>query len=175
MTSQPAPEAQKSTVPVKINAVGIETLLDRAKEIYEVIAQRAYELFDGRGRQDGFDLEDWLSAERELLRPISLEVTESDNRLTVRAEVPDFSEKDLKVSLEPRRLVITGKVEEASEQKAGETFYTSRHSNEIFHTLDLPAEVDPLTASATLKQGILELLLPKSDKPEAGRVEVKLG
>jgi len=32
----------------------------------EVIARRAYELFQERGRQPGRDLEDWLRAEREL-------------------------------------------------------------------------------------------------------------
>jgi len=31
------------------------------------IAQRAYELFEARGRVDGHDLEDWLQAERELM------------------------------------------------------------------------------------------------------------
>ena len=174
MSTQPALEAKTSAVPVKINAAEVETLFDRAKEIYEAITRRAYDLFDGRGRQEGYDLEDWLSAERELLRPVPLEVTEADNRLTVRAEVPGFSDKDLKVSLEPRRLVISGKVEESSEQKTGETLYTTRRSNEIFHTLDLPADVDPAKASAALMQGILELRLPKSGKAEPGRVEVKV-
>jgi hypothetical protein len=32
----------------------------------ERIAQRAYERFEERGRQDGRDLDDWLEAEREL-------------------------------------------------------------------------------------------------------------
>jgi hypothetical protein len=31
------------------------------------VAQRAFELYCARGQQDGFDLEDWLQAERELL------------------------------------------------------------------------------------------------------------
>jgi outer membrane protein TolC len=31
------------------------------------IAQRAYELYEQRGRQDGRALEDWLSAERQLV------------------------------------------------------------------------------------------------------------
>lgn len=175
MSSQPAPEAKTSAVPVKITAIGDETLFDQAKEIYEAIARRAFELFDGRGRQDGYALEDWLSAERELLRPVPVEVTETDDRLMVRAEVPGFSDKDLKVSLEPRRLVIAGKVEASSEQKTGETLYTTHRSNELFHTLDLPAEVDPAKASAALKQGILELRLPKSTEARPGRVEVKVG
>ena len=32
------------------------------------IAQRAYELFIARGHQHGHDMEDWLTAERELTR-----------------------------------------------------------------------------------------------------------
>jgi len=33
----------------------------------EEIAQRAYALYEARGRGDGHDLDDWLEAERELL------------------------------------------------------------------------------------------------------------
>jgi hypothetical protein len=33
----------------------------------EHIAQRAYALYEARGREDGHDLADWLQAERELL------------------------------------------------------------------------------------------------------------
>jgi len=34
--------------------------------VLEQIAQRAYELYEARGREDGHDLEDWLRAEREI-------------------------------------------------------------------------------------------------------------
>lgn len=39
----------------------------------EAIARRAYAKFEARGRAHGFDLEDWLEAERELLAKVSLE------------------------------------------------------------------------------------------------------
>jgi len=32
----------------------------------DIIARRAYELFEERGREDGHDLDDWLQAEHEL-------------------------------------------------------------------------------------------------------------
>ena len=38
----------------------------RAAADHAHIAQRAYELYEQRGRQDGRDLEDWMKAEREL-------------------------------------------------------------------------------------------------------------
>jgi len=34
--------------------------------LYERIAQRAYELYEQRGRQAGYESEDWLQAEREI-------------------------------------------------------------------------------------------------------------
>ena len=37
------------------------------KSISEAVAQRAYELFLARGASHGFDLQDWLDAERELI------------------------------------------------------------------------------------------------------------
>ena len=36
------------------------------KEIQERIRQRAYELYEARGKGDGHDLEDWLQAEAEI-------------------------------------------------------------------------------------------------------------
>ena len=43
----------------------------RAAGDHHHIAQRAYELYEQRGRQDGQDLEDWLKAEHELAGSIS--------------------------------------------------------------------------------------------------------
>ena len=36
------------------------------EEVQEQIRQRAYELYEARGRGDGHDLEDWIQAEAEI-------------------------------------------------------------------------------------------------------------
>jgi hypothetical protein len=47
----------------------LETDTPQLKTIrYEEIAERAYALYLERGREDGRDVEDWLQAERELLK-----------------------------------------------------------------------------------------------------------
>lgn len=38
----------------------------RAEGYHDRVEQRAYELYEQRGRQDGGDMEDWLDAEREV-------------------------------------------------------------------------------------------------------------
>ncbi len=40
---------------------------DRASDIEESIRQRAFELYEQRGRVDGFALDDWLQAETDIL------------------------------------------------------------------------------------------------------------
>jgi hypothetical protein len=45
--------------------------------LYDRIACRAYEIFDGNGRLAGRDLADWFQAEKEFLHPLHIEVSES--------------------------------------------------------------------------------------------------
>ena len=36
-------------------------------DLHAAIARKAFELYEQRGKADGFDLDDWLQAEREVL------------------------------------------------------------------------------------------------------------
>jgi hypothetical protein len=42
------------------------TPVSESPELENQIRQRAYELYEARGREDGHDLEDWLRAEEEI-------------------------------------------------------------------------------------------------------------
>jgi HSP20 family protein len=87
--------------------------------------------------------------------------------------MPGINEKDIEIKVEPRRVYITGKREEKSEdKKRGETFYSER-SNEVFRVVDLPAEIDPDKVKATLSKGELEITLPKKEIGKKVRVEAK--
>ena len=44
-----------------------ETELSDTALLRRLFARRAYQLYEGRGCLDGFDLQDWLQAEREIL------------------------------------------------------------------------------------------------------------
>jgi HSP20 family protein len=124
----------------------------------------AYELFEGNERRFGHDIEDWFKAEMDMLHPVHVNIVEAEDSLEVKAEVPGFSEKEIEVSVEPRRLTITGKreTETKREEKKTETVYSEFCSNQILRTLDLPATVDAEKTNATLKNGVLQLTMPKA-------------
>jgi len=165
------PVPAKASVPVK--AIGPNDLIERFNKVYDEIAGRAFSIFENDGRIFGRDLENWFQAETELFHPLHVNVAEADGTVTVQAEVPGFEVKDLEVTLEPQRLIISGKRETNEETQKGKTIYKEQCSNEVFRAIALPTEVDASKATATLKNGVLELRVPKGAKATAGRVEVK--
>jgi HSP20 family protein len=144
---------------------------ERAKSIFEEISRRAYEIFEGNGRTGGRDLDNWFQAERELLHPVHIQMSESGEALEIKAEVPGFHEKELSISVEPRRLVITGKRETKREESKGKTIYSETCAREVMRVVELPVEVQTEKVTATLKNGILELNLPKAAKAKSIKVE----
>ena len=174
MSAQSATAMQQTKTAVPAKQSVTDDVFDRIQKTYDTIARRAFEIFDSNGRWFGHELEDWLRAESELLHPVHLEIAETDDNLTVRAEVPGFTTKELTIDVEPRRLTITGKHEAKEEAKKGKTVYSERCAKEILRVVDLPAEVDTSKVNATLKDGILNLDMPKVAHAKSVRVEPKV-
>lgn len=135
----------------------------RISEIHDAIARRAFEIFDANGRVPGRDVEDWLRAESELLFPVSLDISESDNALVVRGALPGFKVADLEVTVEPGRLTIAGNREMQEGQATEEVVSPERSGAWIFRTVDLPVEVNAGEVTGSLKDGFLELTLPRAE------------
>jgi HSP20 family protein len=135
---------------------------DDIKQMFDSLARRAFSIFESSGRSFGNDVADWFRAERELFHPAHVELAESGDAFTVRAEVPGFAPKDLDINLEGRRLTISGKREKHEERKDKKTVYSETCSDQLLRVVDLPADVNAEATKATLKNGILSLELPKA-------------
>lgn len=155
------PRAEQLSAIKKVKA---DLLTERMNEAFNAVAHRAFEIFDGRGRAFGLDLEDWFKAEGELFHPVHVQMAVSEEALEVHAEVPGFKENELAISVDRRRLTITGKRESIREQKKGKTVYSESCSDEIFRVVDLPVDVDADNVRATLTNGVLNLTMPKATK-----------
>jgi HSP20 family protein len=138
-----------------------DTFVERMGQMSAAIARRAYELFEARGSERGDDWQDWFRAESELLTPVPVKVTETDQELHIRAEVPGFTDKDVGVRVGPRRLIICGKKQPASEQEKGRAASRVERSDEIVQVVDLPHEIYPDKVKATLENETLTITLPK--------------
>lgn len=145
-----------------VNLVPPAILLDRKQELRNLIARRAYEIFESRGREPGRHLEDWLQAESEVMYVCRHDLRESDLAFTLRAEVPgSFTPEQLKVSVEPHRLMVTGERELDVLRGEGSKAYKEKRPQHIFGMHDLPNEVDAAKARAILRGEVLEIVMPK--------------
>jgi HSP20 family molecular chaperone IbpA len=147
--------AQASRVPKFADEDGKSRI---AQALQDRISLRAYSLYEESGQPDGNHFADWLRAESEILQR-TLDVRESGSWLAVNASLPDVTPEDVLISVEPKRVLIQAvRSEEAKNNTAHESGSTRR---ELFLVQDLNVEVDPETASASLKDQKLTLMVKK--------------
>src|SRR5260370_9375975 len=139
MADQAAREVVQA--PEMLKPVPDDPFIELAREINDLIARRAYELFESGGSAHGHDRENWLRAESEILLNAPLDIRETETAVTIRVDVPGFSENDLEVRIAPRRLYITGQRPEASEQQEGKTVYSERRSGRLFGVLARSSQI----------------------------------
>ena len=143
-------------------------LIENVPDLHDLIASRAFEVFEGNGGHAGHDLDNWLRAEAEFFHPLHIEVSESPEAFTVRSDVPGFKEKDLQIDVEPRRVTIAGKRETTKQSNGKKTIYSETCSDRILRVVDLPAAVVAKKMKTTVKNGVLQLDLPKAEPDKQG-------
>jgi HSP20 family molecular chaperone IbpA len=160
MKLQSPPQRRKAAIPVKL--VAADVLLDRKNEMQNAIARRAYELFEGHGRTNGHHIDDWIEAKVEVVRAYRHDLKESAGAIVFKAELPcSFTTDQLDVSVEPRRLMLSGETE-LDVIRGGDTpAHTEKRTQRIFGVEELPVDVDPSRTTAKLKGNTLEIVMPK--------------
>jgi HSP20 family protein len=101
-----------------------------------------------------------------------LEVVERDDEFAVTAELPGIEEKDINVEVHGNVLTLRGeKRSERSGEGEGRT-WSERVYGEFHRAIELPAEVQCDKASASFKNGVLTITLPKSDASRVRSIPV---
>ena len=156
----PAPKAAFTTksaltAPHIIQGTPSEAL-DR--EIQQWIADRAYQLYEESGRQDGNDERNWRQAESEVMHG-NLKVHESGTWLALSAVLPDSSAEDVQICVDPSRVTVKTEKDLVAEEAIHQ--HPAAERRKAFWAVELPVEVEPSTASASLKHSKLNIMVKK--------------
>jgi len=89
--------------------IPLRDLTDCLLQAYDRVARRAYQRFLNRGGVPGGELEDWLSAEHELLGNLPVDLEDAGNSLSALASVPGLTGGELEIGIDSRWLVILGR------------------------------------------------------------------
>jgi HSP20 family protein len=98
-----------------------------------------------------------------------VDVTETENELKVEVDLPGLTKNDIKVNVESNVLTIEGEKSSVEKEEGRRYHRTERVSGSFKRSLRLSTQVDATKITATHKDGVLTLTLPKSEvaKPKA--------
>lgn len=127
--------------------------------------------FTGFGEADRWPL---LPREFSLQAAPHFEVSETDDEVEVKAELPGMEEKDIEVLLDENLLTIRGEKKEEREEKKRNYHFSELSYGEFRRSLALPSGIDREKVKATFKKGVLKLTLPKTTASVAQRKRIEI-
>lgn len=103
----------------------------------------------------------------------SVDVSETEKEIIVKAEVPGMEGKDIHVSIDGKVLTLRGERKHEKEEK-GENFHRVERSYGRFsRQIRLPADVAEEKVKASYKRGILKITMPKTQKESVKKIQIK--
>ncbi len=115
------------------------------------------------------------SGQRTPQRPVFLppaDIYETKDSIVVLAEMPAVSSEGVDISLERRVLTIRGR-SAASEPAGYQRVYNEYAEGDYERVFTLSENIDRDRIEATLKDGVLQLVLPKAEAAKARKIELK--
>jgi HSP20 family protein len=103
--------------------------------------------------------------------PVNLFV-DRDGGLVVRAEVPGVKPDEIALTVEPRRLTIAGERARRVDEK-GSDHRRERRFGRFSRTVQIPEELDPATATAEVRHGVLTVRVAKRADARARQIKVQ--
>ncbi|MGZ8198903.1 MAG: Hsp20/alpha crystallin family protein, partial [Burkholderiales bacterium] len=90
-----------------------------------------------------------------------------------KVEIPGIKKEDLHVSLTGNMMTIKGETKTEEKEEKGDYYRCEISRGSFARSVMLPAEVDDSKAKAEMKDGMLEITLPKLE--QAKKRDIKIG
>ncbi|MFA9443821.1 Hsp20/alpha crystallin family protein [Egicoccus sp. AB-alg6-2] len=103
----------------------------------------------------------------------ALDVEETEDVFTLHVELPGVTADDVEVSLEENVLTIAGERRFYDEKAADGFRRIERHFGRFHRAVRLPDRVDGDKVSATYRDGLLTITVPKAEEAKPRRITVK--
>ncbi len=100
----------------------------------------------------------------------AVDIYETDEAFVVKAELPEVTESDMNIIVEDNTLTISG---ERKSRREGKNYYQiERYSGAFSRSFVLPSTIEKNGIKATLKDGILNVILPRIAEELPKRIEI---
>jgi HSP20 family protein len=100
-------------------------------------------------------------------------VFEREGKLVVRADVPGMRRDQITIEVENGELVISGERQQEQEERRGGIYRSERTYGSFYRVIPLPEGANPEQATATFKDGVLEITMPAPQRSSGRRIEIQ--
>ena len=119
----------------------------------------------GKPKTSGFAEEEWQPP---------VDVAETESELVVNVEVPGVDPRDIDVSLSAETLFIKGEKRPETEEEGEDYHLLERNYGSFTRSVHLPVQVQREKISASYKNGVLTVVLPKPEGTQKKEVKIKV-
>lgn len=100
-------------------------------------------------------------------------IRENEKELVIEADLPGVKEEDITVEIEDDKLLIKGERKYSNETKQEDYYHMESSYGSFSRVIGLPAYVDSEKADAEVRDGILQIKMPKVEKRKAKKLPIK--
>ncbi len=149
-----------------------ETIFNELEQLNTAISRRAYDLFRRRGEPSGEPMADWLNAEQELVWKPAIELRQKETRFEVLAATPGVEPKDLDVEITPEDVLIKADIRHRHTPEEGAVQVCEFVGGRLFRSVHFPEKVDPASATAEYRNGMLHVTASIAKPAVQKRVDI---
>jgi len=123
--------------------------------------------------------DEYFGPSRRALQPMeeawmpAIDVSETGEKITVKAEIPGMEAKDIDIAIVGDTLTIKGEKKTEREEKEENYHIVERSYGSFSRSMKLPAAVDADKVEATYKNGVLTVSCPKKEEVKPKAIEIK--
>ena len=148
------------------------SVFDEVRDVQNRVMERAYEIFRGTGGALGRDLENWLSAERELVWKPPIELREKDHEFSLEVAAPGVEAKDIDIEVTPEHILVKAQTSHEHKEEKGDVHTCEFEAGSMFRAIHLPKRINPEKVKAQFKDGLLTLTAEIAEEAGAKKVIV---
>jgi HSP20 family protein len=104
----------------------------------------------------------------------TVDILENNGDIVVKAELPGVKKEDTDITLTDDTITISGEKKEEKEVKKKDYYRYESSYGSFCRTFSLPSDVQSNKAKTKMRDGVLEIRIPKTEEAKKKEVKVKV-